>query len=170
MTTLSFSDAQRQFIKLQQMIDPIRIEQLVESQQKGQLAVADKQYYEQLINEFVNLVKLPNTAHFAMQVLPAFKITVPVLLDGMAYRALSDKSPKCCLFACYMINQSLLQRDLSPLFAVILDYGTPDLWVELVKKVNHAPVEQIIAKVYACDKSVQDYWEAQILPVDDMSS
>ena len=98
-----------------------------------------------------------------MQVLPAFKITVPVLLDGMAYRALADKEPKSCLFACYMIDQSLLQRDLNPLFNVILELGTPELWVELVKKVNNAPADAIVAKVYASDKAVQDYWEEHIL-------
>lgn len=163
MTNLHFSDAQTQFLKLQQMIDTSRIDKLVESQQKGQLSADDKAYYEGLIDAFVALVKLPNTAHLAMQLLPYFKITVPVLLDGMAYRALADKEPKSCIFACYMIDQSLLQRDLSPLFDVVLEYGTPDLWVELVKKVNNTPTEKIIAKVYASDKNVQDYWESQIL-------
>lgn len=163
MTDLQLSSAQKQFIRLRQLIDKTRIANLVEAQQKGQLSAEDKLYYESLIDEFIALVKFPNTAHLAMQVLPEFKITVPVLLDSMAYRALADKEPKSCLFACYMIDQSLLQRDLSPLFSVILAYGTPDLWVELVKKVNNAPVEAIVAKVYACDKTVQDFWEDNIL-------
>nr|WP_315043421.1 hypothetical protein [uncultured Moraxella sp.] len=161
--TLTLSPAQQQFLKLNDLIDPVRIAKLVEDQQKKQLSSDDKAYYENLINEFIALVKLPNTAHLAMQVLPAFKITVPVLLDGMAYRALADKEPKSCLFACYMIDQSLLQRDLNPLFNVILELGTPELWVELVKKVNNAPADAIVAKVYASGKAVQDYWEEHIL-------
>lgn len=43
---------------------------------------------EALITQFVALVKLPDSAHLAMQLLPAFKMTVPALLDGMAYLAL----------------------------------------------------------------------------------
>ena len=62
-----------------------------------------------------------------------------------------------------MIDQSLLQRDLTPLFHVVVEYGTPELWVELVKKVNGAPAEAIVEKVYQCDKAVQDYWEQHIL-------
>lgn len=163
MTDLQLSSARQQFIHLSQLIDKTRIANLVESQQQGKLTLDDKMYYEHLIDEFITLVKLPKTAHFAMQVLPEFKILVPALLDGMAYRALADKEPKSCLFACYMIDQSLLERDLSPLFEIILTYGTPDLWLELVKKVNHAPAELIVAKVYECDKAVQDFWENSIL-------
>ena len=163
MTTINLSATQQQFVKLQQAIDRDRIAKLVDDQQKGQLSSADKQYYEQLINYFVELVKLDDSAHLAMQLLPEFKITVPVLLDGMAYRALQDHNPKAAIFAAYMIDQSLLQRDLTPLFNLVIAEGTPDLWVQLVKSVNDVPVEPIIAKVYASDKSVQDYWEAEIL-------
>ena len=165
--TASLSPTQRQFIQLQQAIDPTRINKLVEDQQRGQLSQADKHYYEDLISQFVTLVKLPNSSHLAMQVLPAFKITVPVLLDGMAYRALQDHDAKACVFAAFMIDQSLLERDLTPLFNAVLNHGTPDLWVQLVKTVNNVPVEPIIEKVYASDKSVQTYWESQILAEDD---
>ncbi|MFW2176794.1 MULTISPECIES: hypothetical protein [unclassified Moraxella] len=161
--TLQFSEAQQHFLQLQQTIDRERITQLVESHQQGKLRAEDKSYYEDLISQFVALVKLPNTAHLAMQLLPEFKMTVPVLLDGMAYRALQDQDAKACVFACYMIDQSLLERDLTPLFNVVIEQGTPELWVELVKKVNHAPAERIVEKVYQCDKSVQDFWESQIL-------
>ena len=34
---------------------------------------------------------------------------------------------------------------------------------QLVKKVNNAPADRIVEKVYQCDKSVQAYWEQQIL-------
>ena len=122
-----------------------------------------KSYYENLITQFIELIKLPDSAHLAMQLLPEFKITVPALLDGMAYRAVADKNPKACVFAAYMIDQSLLQRDMTPLFNVIIEFGTPELWVELVKKVNNAPADRIVEKVYQCDKSVQTYWEQQIL-------
>lgn len=160
---LQLSPAQSQFIQLQQAIDRERITKLVNDQQKGQLNQNDKDYYENLINQFIELVKLPDTAHLAMQLLPEFKITVPVLLDGMAYRAFADKNPKACLFSAFMLDQSLLQRDLTPLFDVVIELGTPDLWVELVKKVNNAPAERIVTKVYQSDKSVQTYWEQHIL-------
>ena len=160
---LSFSPTQSQFLSLQQAIDPTRIDKLVDDHQRGLLTDEDKQYYEALITQFVALVKLPDSAHLAMQLLPAFKMTVPALLDGMAYRAAADRNPKACLFAAYMIDQSLLQRDLTPLFHVVVEYGTPELWVELVKKVNGAPAEAIVEKVYQCDKAVQDYWEQHIL-------
>lgn len=161
--TLSLSATQAQFIKLQQALDRERIATLVNDQQRGQLTPADKAYYEDLISQFVALVQLPNAAHLAMQLLPEFKITVPVLLDGMAYCALQDHNAKAAVFAAYMLDQSLLSRDLSPLFNLVINEGTPELWVQLVKTVNHVPVEPIIAKVYASDKSVQAYWEAQIL-------
>mgnify|MGYP000480495209 CR=1 FL=1 len=164
--TASLSPTQLQFIQLQQAIDRPRIAKLVEDQQRGQLSPADKNYYEGLISQFVALVQLPNAAHLAMQVLPEFKLTVPVLLDGMAYRALQDHDAKACVFAAYMIDQSLLERDLTPLFNAVLNYGTPELWVQLIKTVNNVPVEPIIKKVYASDKSVQDYWESQILVED----
>ncbi len=157
------SPAYQQFLQLQQAIDQQRIAFLVTEQQKGQLSQEDKRYYEGLISQFVELVKLPNSSNYAMQLLPAFKITVPVLLDGMAFSALNDKNPKACLFSAYMIDQSLLQRDLTPLFQVIIEVGTPDLWVQLVKTVNNAPAEAIVAKVYQSDKAVQSYWEQQIL-------
>lgn len=161
--TLALSPTQRQFFQLQQMIDRERITLLVEAQQRGQLSQIDKAYYEELITHFVELVKLPDSAHLAMQLLPEFKITVPVLLDGMAYRALQDRNPKAAVFAAYMLDQSLLERDLTPLFQTVIEYGTPDLWVQLVKTVNHVPVEPIIKKVYASDKAVQEYWETHIL-------
>lgn len=159
----SLSPTQAQFMALSQAINRPRIAQLVEAQQRGQLSPEDKAYYESLIDGFVALVKLPDSAHLAMQLLPEFKITVPVLLDGMAYRALQDRNAKAAVFAAYMLDQSLLQRDLTPLFNLVLDEGTPELWVQLVKTVNDVPVEPIIAKVYASDKAVQDYWEQQIL-------
>lgn len=161
--TLSFSPTQSQFLTLQQAIDKDRITQLVSDHQQGKLSPDDKSYYESLITQFIELIKLPDSAHLAMQLLPAFKITVPALLDGMAYRAVADKNPKACVFAAYMIDQSLLQRDMTPLFNVIIEFGTPELWVELVKKVNNAPADRIAQKVYQCDKSVQTYWEQQIL-------
>lgn len=161
--TLSFSPTQACFLELQQSIDRERIAQLVADQQQGRLSPADKTYYESLISQFVNLVKLPDSAHLAMQLLPEFKITVPVLLDGMAFRALQDKNAKAGVFAAYMIDQSLLERDMTPLFNMVLQEGTPELWVQLVKTVNNVPVEPIVAKVYASDKAVQDYWEQQIL-------
>ena len=161
--TLSFSPTQSQFLTLQQAINKDRITQLVSDHQQGKLSPDDKSYYESLITQFVELIKLPDSAHLAMQLLPAFKITVPALLDGMAYRAVADKNPKACVFAAYMIDQSLLQRDMTPLFNVIIEFGTPELWVELVKKVNNPPADRIVEKVYQCDKSVQTYWEQQIL-------
>ena len=161
--TLSFSPTQSQFLTLQQAIDKARIAQLVSDHQQGKLSPEDKAYYEDLITQFITLVKLPDSAHLAMQLLPEYKMTVPALLDGMAYRAVVDKNPKACLFAAYMIDQSLLQRDLTPLFNIIIELGTPELWVELVKKVNNAPAEPIVEKVYQCDKAVQDYWEQHIL-------
>lgn len=164
--TMSLSPTQQQFIRLQQAIDRTRIAQLVEDQQRGQLSNDDKAYYEDLISQFVALVQLPDAAHLAMQLLPEFKLTVPVLLDGMAYRALQDKNAKAGVFAAYMIDQSLLQRDLTPLFNLVINHGTPQLWVQLVKTVNNVPVEPIIEKVYASDKAVQDYWESQILADD----
>lgn len=161
--TLSFSPTQSQFLTLQQAINKDRITQLVSDHQQGKLSPDDKSYYESLITHFIALIKLPDSAHLAMQLLPEFKITVPALLDGMAYRAVADKNPKACVFAAYMIDQSLLQRDMTPLFNVIIEFGTPELWVELVKKVNNAPADRIVEKVYQCDKSVQAYWEQQIL-------
>lgn len=161
--SLSFSPTQSQFLHLQQAIDKDRIAKLVSDHQQGNLSVADKAYYEDLISQFIELVKLPESAHLAMQLLPEFKMTVPALLDGMAYRAILDKHPKACLFAAYMIDQSLLQRDLTPLFNIIIELGTPELWVELVNKVNNAPADQIVKKVYQCDKNVQQYWEEHIL-------
>lgn len=165
--TLSFSPTQTKFLDLQQAINRDRIAKLVDDQQRGELSHEDKQYYESLITKFIELVKLPESAHLAMQLLPEFKITVPVLLDGMAYRALKDRDPKAAVFAAYMIDQSLLQRDLTPLFNTVLEYGTPELWVQLVKTVNNVPVEPIVAKVYASDKAVQDYWESHILDETD---
>lgn len=173
MADLAFTPAQTQFIKLQQTIDRERIARLVEAQQQGKLSDADRAYYGQLIDDFIALVQLPDSARFAMQLLPAFKITVPALLDGMAFCALRDKSPEACVFAAFMLDQSLLQRDLSPLFHVVLEYGTPPLWVELVKKVNHAPAEAIVQKVYASDAAVQAYWEQAILDLpnaDDLNA
>lgn len=165
--TLNLTATQQQFIALQQAIDRERIINLVEAHQRGQLSASDKVYYEGLISDFMALIKLPNSAHLAMQVLPEFKMTVPALLDGMAYRALQDHDAKACIFAAFMIDQSLLVRDLTPLFNAVLNYGTPELWVQLIKTVNNVPVEPIIAKVYASDKAVQVYWESQILS-DDM--
>lgn len=161
--TLSLSATQTQFIQLQHAIDRERIANLVADHQRGQLSAADKAYYEDLIRQFVALVQLPDSAHLAMQILLEFKLTVPVLLDGMAYRALQDRNAKACLFAAYMLDQSLLTRDLTPLFNMVITEGTPELWVQLVKTVNEVPVEPIIAKVYASDKPVQAYWESQIL-------
>ncbi len=83
--------------------------------------------------------------------------------SSKASSSIADKNPKACVFAAYMIDQSLLQRDMTPLFNVIIEFGTPELWVELVKKVNNAPADRIVEKVYQCDKSVQTYWEQQIL-------
>ena len=62
-----------------------------------------------------------------------------------------------------MIDQSLLQRDMTPLFNVIIEFGTPELWVELVKKVNNAPADRIVEEVYRCVESVPSYCEQLIL-------
>lgn len=164
------SPAYQQFQQLKQAINQERIAFLVAEQQKGQLSLEDKHYYENLINQFVELVKLPDASNYAMQLLPEFKMTVPVLLDGMAFSALNDKNPKACVFACYMIDQSLLQRDLTPLFQIVIELGTPDLWVQLVKTVNNAPAEMIVTKVYQSDKTVQDYWEQHILTTTEVET
>ena len=75
--TLSFSPTQSQFLTLQQAINKDRITQLVSDHQQGKLSSDDKSYYENLITQFIELIKLPDSAHLAMQLLPAFKITVP---------------------------------------------------------------------------------------------
>lgn len=155
--------ASRLYNNLKNNINPTLIQALTLAHQQGKLTNSDKIYYESLITQFVQLANLPQTADLLMHLLPEYKITVPALLDAMAFRALKDKNAKACVFACFMLDQSLLERNLSPLYKVILDYGTPELWVQLIQNVNHVPVEDFIKKVYQSDKNVQEYWEKHIL-------